>query len=78
MAQGFYERVGFCLRPTQVEVFCDSQSDIALSRNTVLQKRTNHVDVKYNFVRELVSEKIINVVKIASQYNPANILPRFY
>ena len=36
MAQGFYERVGFCLRPTQVDVFCDSQSDIALSRNAVL------------------------------------------
>lgn len=61
---GFINELGF--DQDLVEVFCGSQSAIALSRNPVHHEKTKHVDVKYNFVRELVSEKIIDVVKIAT------------
>ena len=64
------------LNRIRVEVFCDSQRAIALSRNSVHHEKTKHVDVKYNFVRELVSEKIIDVVKIATQYNHADIFTK--
>lgn len=69
--RGFINELGF--EQDLVKGFCDSQSAIALSRNPVHREKTKHVDVKYNFVRELVSEKIIDVVKIATQYNPADI-----
>lgn len=59
-----------------MEVYCDSQNAIALSRNHVHHEKTKHVDVKYNFVRELVSLKIIDVVKIATQYNPADVFTK--
>ena len=72
--RGFINEMGF--EQDRVEVFCDSQSAIALSRNPVHHEKTKHVDVKYNFVRELVSEKIIDVVKIANQYNPADIFTK--
>lgn len=72
--RGLINELGF--DQDQVEFYCDSQSAIALSRNPVHHEKTNHVDVKYNFVRELVSEKFINVVKIATQYNPADIFTK--
>ncbi|KAL0793897.1 hypothetical protein Bca101_065274 [Brassica carinata] len=72
--RGFINELGF--EQDLVEIFCDSQSAIALSRNPVHHEKTKHVDVKYNFVRELVSEKIIDVVKIATQYNPADIFTK--
>lgn len=72
--RGFINELGF--EQDRVEIFCDSQSAIALSRNPVHHEKTKHVDVKYNFVRELVSEKIIDVVKIATQYNPADIFTK--
>lgn len=72
--RGFINEMGF--EQDLVEIYCDSQSAIALSRNPVHHEKTKHVDVKYNFVRELVSEKIIDVVKIATQYNPADIFTK--
>lgn len=72
--RGLINELGF--DQDQVEVHCDSQSAIALSRNPVHHEKTKHVDVKYNFVRELVSDKFINVVKIATQHNPSDIFTK--
>lgn len=40
---------------------------VVFSNNSVHHKRTKHVDVKCNFDRDLVSEKIITAVRIATQ-----------
>lgn len=72
--RGLINELGF--DQDQVEIYCDSQSAIALSKNPVHHEKTKHVDVKYNFVRELVSEKFIDVVKIATKYNPEDIFTK--
>lgn len=36
-------------------IFCDNTSAIALSKNYVFHKRTNHIDAKYNFIREFIN-----------------------
>ena len=41
-------------------IFCDNSSTIALSNNFCFHKRTNHIDAKYHFIRELViNEEIV-------------------
>ena len=37
-------------------VFCDSQSAIHLATNPVYHSKTKHIDVKYHFVRQAISE----------------------
>jgi hypothetical protein len=45
--------------PTQI--FYDSKSSIALSRNHVFHKKTKHIDTKYHFIRELINNDEISI-----------------
>jgi len=49
-----------------VEIFCDSQSAIALSKNNVHHDRTKHIDIKYHKIREVIADKVVEVVKIST------------
>lgn len=59
-----------------VEVFCDSQSAIALSMNAVFHERTKHVARKFHFIRDLIADGLVKVTKIPTLYNPADILTK--
>lgn len=59
-----------------VEVFCDSQSAIALSKNAVFHERTKHVARKFHFIRDLITDGLVKVTKIPTLYNPADILTK--
>lgn len=70
----FAEELGF--PQASVEVFCDSQSAIALSKNDVFHERTKHVATKYHFIRDLISVGEVQVLKIATANNPADIFTK--
>ena len=36
-------------------IYCDNSSAISLSKNLVFHKRMKHIDAKYHYIRELVS-----------------------
>lgn len=42
-------------------VWCDNRSCIAIAKNPVLHGRTKHIDVKFHFIRELVTKNIIQL-----------------
>ncbi|MCO5564508.1 hypothetical protein L7F22_018169 [Adiantum nelumboides] len=43
---------------------CDSQSAIELARNPVYHSETKHLDVKYHFIKEMVEDKQVQLVKL--------------
>ncbi|MCO5594202.1 hypothetical protein L7F22_048227 [Adiantum nelumboides] len=53
---------------------CDSQSAIQLARNSVYHSKTKHVDVKYHFIREMVEDKQVQLVKVHTTDNPTDLL----
>ncbi|MCO5610375.1 hypothetical protein L7F22_064611 [Adiantum nelumboides] len=53
---------------------CDSQSAIQLARNPVYHSKTKHVDVKYHFIREMVEDKQVQLVKVHTTDNPTELL----
>ena len=55
---------------------CDSQSAIQLARNPVYHSKTKHVDVKYHFIREMLEDKQIQLVKVHTTENPADLLTK--
>ena len=59
-----------------VEIYCDSQSAIALSKNAVFHERTKHMATKYHFIRDLIKVGKVQVLKIATPYNPADIFTK--
>ena len=59
-----------------MEVRCDSMSVICLAKNQVYHSRTKHIDVGYHFVQDVLDEGDINVVKIHTKNNPADMLTK--
>lgn len=42
-------------------IWCDNMSCIAILKNPVMNSRTKHIDIKYNFIRELITQGTIVV-----------------
>lgn len=59
-----------------VTLYVDNQSAIKLINNPVYHKRTKHIDVKYNFIREKVELGIIQINYISSKDQLADILTK--
>ena len=55
---------------------CDSQSAIHLARNPVFHAKTKHIDVKYHFIRAVLEDKLIQLVKVHTDDNPADLLTK--
>ncbi|MCO5550600.1 hypothetical protein L7F22_065452 [Adiantum nelumboides] len=55
---------------------CDSQSAIQLARNPVYHSKTKHVDVKYHFIREMVEDKQVQLVKVHTTDYPTDLLTK--
>ncbi|KAK0588475.1 hypothetical protein LWI29_001474 [Acer saccharum] len=54
-------------------IYTDSQSALYLVKNPVFHERTNHIEVKYHFIRDQVSNGIVQVKKVSTDDNPADM-----
>ncbi|KAF3642324.1 Retrovirus-related Pol polyprotein from transposon TNT 1-94 [Capsicum annuum] len=52
------------LQQMEYVIYCDSQSAIDLSKNSMYHARTNHIDVRYHWIREQVENESFYVEKI--------------
>ncbi|MCO5573774.1 hypothetical protein L7F22_027548 [Adiantum nelumboides] len=55
---------------------CDSQSAIMLVRNPVFHAKTKHIEVKYHFIRHVLEDKAIELVKVHTDDNPMDMLTK--
>nr|GEZ07918.1 ribonuclease H-like domain, reverse transcriptase, RNA-dependent DNA polymerase [Tanacetum cinerariifolium] len=54
----------------------DNISAIALVRNPVFNERSNHIDIRYHFIRECVENGHINVEHVSGELQRADILTK--
>ena len=54
-------------------IYSDSQRAIHLCRNPVFHDRTKHVEVKYHFIKEKVTQEVIKVEKVSIEDNQAAV-----
>lgn len=59
-----------------MNVFCDNQSAIHLSKNQQFHERTKHIDVKLQFIREIIEKGTVSIVKVKTEDNAANMLTK--
>ena len=59
-----------------IVVFCDSQSTIHLTKNQMYHEITKHIDVKYHFTSEIVSQGTVVVRKVATLDNPVDMMTK--
>jgi len=57
-----------------INMFCDNQNAIELSKNAVCHKYRKHIDISYHFTRELVEKIEITIRYLQASIMPADIL----
>jgi len=64
------------LHQNLLKINCDSMSAIYLTKNQVYYARTKHIDVRFYFVREILDEVDIELQKIHTKENLADMLTK--
>lgn len=59
-----------------VNIQTDSQSCIAMVKDTRLSRRTKHVDIKYHFVKEMCNTGLVKLTYVPSEENVADIMTK--
>ncbi|GJW71071.1 hypothetical protein Tco_0127988 [Tanacetum coccineum] len=60
----------------KIPLYCDSQSAIAFSCNTVQHPRTKHIAVRYHFIKEQVENEIVELYFVKTAYQLTNIFTK--
>ena len=68
--QGLLQELGLFKGVTTI--FSDSQSAVHLCKNPMFHDRTKHVEVRYHFIREKVTQGAMKVEKVPIEENPAD------
>ena len=57
-------------------ILCDNNSSKKLSKNLVLHDKSKHIDIRFNFLRELVKDSVVNLSHCNTQDQVANIMTK--
>jgi hypothetical protein len=60
-----------------VRIHCDSQSPIFLEKNPTYHSKTNNIDIQYHFVRDMVEENKVFLMKVDTFKNVADSLTKY-
>ncbi|KAA0066627.1 Aspartyl-tRNA synthetase [Cucumis melo var. makuwa] len=72
--KGLMKDFGISKKP--VKIFCDNQSTIHLCKNLQHHSRTKHIDIKFHFIREQIEKQEVEVLKVYTNENAADMLPK--
>ncbi|KAG6492454.1 hypothetical protein ZIOFF_047417 [Zingiber officinale] len=59
-----------------ITVLCDNSSTIKLSKNPVMHGRSKHIDVRFNFLRDLTRDGIVELKHCITQDQVADIMTK--
>eukprot|EP00253_Pinus_taeda_P016444 PITA_16444 len=59
-----------------IRIDCDSQSAIFLGKNPAYHSKTKHIDVQYHFVRDMIEDKRVSLVKVDTLKNTTDALTK--
>eukprot|EP00253_Pinus_taeda_P027073 PITA_27073 len=59
-----------------IRIDYDSQSAISLANNPAYHSKTKHIDVQYHFVRDMIEEKRVLLVKVDTLENTTDALTK--
>ena len=75
--KSFFDHLGVNAKSADlVLVKCDSQAAIAYTKDPKYHSKTKHIDIKYNFVKDMVAHKKVNMKYITTREMVADPLTK--
>nr|GEU85301.1 hypothetical protein [Tanacetum cinerariifolium] len=60
----------------KIPMYCDNKSDIALCCNNVQHSRSKHIDIRYQFIKEPVENRVIELYFVNTEYQLADLFTK--
>ena len=57
-------------------IYCDNQSCIKLSENPVFHDKSKHIEIKYQYIRDMVEKGVVKLQYIATDEQVADVLTK--
>ncbi|GKC00498.1 putative ribonuclease H-like domain-containing protein [Tanacetum coccineum] len=67
---------GYNFMKTKIHV--DNESAICVVKNPVSHSKTKHIEIRYHFIRDSYEKKLIEMIKIHTDYNVADLLTKAF
>ncbi|GKF67097.1 hypothetical protein Tco_0193614, partial [Tanacetum coccineum] len=65
---------GFNFMNTEIHI--DNKSTISVIKNPVAHSKTKHIEIRFHFIRDCYEKRLIEVVKIHTDHNVADLLTK--
>ncbi|GJT52715.1 putative ribonuclease H-like domain-containing protein [Tanacetum coccineum] len=62
----------------QTKIHIDNESTISVIKNLVSHSKTKHIDIQFHFIRDSYEKRLIEMVKIHTDYNVADLLTKAF
>ncbi|GJV33076.1 hypothetical protein Tco_1393476 [Tanacetum coccineum] len=62
----------------QTKIHVDNESAICVVKNPVYHSKTKHIEIRHHFIRDSYEKKLIEMVKIHTDYNVADLLTKAF
>ncbi|GJR96173.1 hypothetical protein Tco_0268347 [Tanacetum coccineum] len=63
---------------TGIKIHVDNESAICVVKNPVNFSKTKHIEIRYHFIRDSYEKSLIEMVKIHTDYNVADLLTKAF
>ncbi|GJV59313.1 putative ribonuclease H-like domain-containing protein [Tanacetum coccineum] len=67
-----------CKKQTMTKIHIDNESTICIVKNPVFHSKTKHIKIGYHFIRDSNENKLIQMIKIYTDQNVADLLTKAF
>ncbi|GJR57068.1 putative ribonuclease H-like domain-containing protein [Tanacetum coccineum] len=60
------------------KIFIDNESTICVVKNPIFHSKTKHIEIRHHFIRDSYEKKLIQVIKIHTDLNVADLLTKAF
>ncbi|GJX74895.1 putative ribonuclease H-like domain-containing protein [Tanacetum coccineum] len=60
------------------KIYIDNESTICIVKNLVFHSKTKHIEIRHHFIRDCYEKKLIQVIKIHTNHNVADLLTKAF
>ncbi|KAA0045569.1 putative retroelement pol polyprotein [Cucumis melo var. makuwa] len=72
--RGIVSELGY--KQEAIELMCDNQSAIHLTKKQQYHDRTKHIDVKLHFVHDIIEKRVVKILNVKTEENAADFLTK--